>query len=237
MKLWSDAGRIRFFGCKIQAISLNTLDKYLLTLMTIYSIINYIGQFHIKFYQKNMKVLFITVISLGFCISLIFSIIYYIIGETDEFFGDICYIKNKGIAKRICDNFYASILFITNLFCLINLLFNMHKLINESINNINVEKESACRMHFKRFIIDIIINIFIFSYAFFIINKKFLDEQYPDLIYIILFFIIELFFTMNKQIFNIFVNIITCSKKKHENINSQRNTEGGYSIIDDVTEN
>ena len=39
--------------CKIQAIFLNTFDKYLLTLMTIYSIINYISQFHIKLYQKK----------------------------------------------------------------------------------------------------------------------------------------------------------------------------------------
>ena len=110
----------------------------------------------------------------------------------------------------------------------------MNKLINENINNVNVEKELASRMHLKRFIIDIVINTLIFSYSFFIINKKFSAEEYSDLIYILLFFLIELFFAMNKQIFIIIINIITCSKKKYEN-KSQRNTEEGYSIVDDTT--
>ena len=220
--------------CKLQAILLNALNKYLLTLMTMYSIINYISQFHVKLYQKKMKTIFITLIILGFLISLIFAIIFYYVSEIEYIYGSICYIKNDDIVKKICDNIYSSILFITNIFCLIKLIINMKKLIEESIDNLNVQKELACKMHLKRFIIDILINISIFSYSFFIINKNIPNEQYPDLIYVILFFMIELFFTMNKQLFKVIINIIICRKTKDEDI-PQRNTEEGfsYSIIDD----
>ena len=224
--------------CKLQAILLNALNKYLLTLMTIYSLINYISQFHVKLYQKNMKIIFIGLIILGFIISLVFSIIFYFKSDINAIYENICYIEKDDILKKICDNIYSSILFITNMFCLIKLIINMNKLIEESINNLNVQKELACKMHLKRFIIDIVINISIFAYVFFIINKNIAKEQYPDLIYIILFFGIELFFTMNKQLFKVIINIIICRKTKNEN-SSQRTTEEGfsYSIIEDALEN
>ena len=81
------------FACKFQGFNLALFDKFMLTTMTIYSIISFLGLIKYQFYKSHEKCLFITLIIIGFLISLILAIIFIINGITN--YDDVCYVKKK----------------------------------------------------------------------------------------------------------------------------------------------
>ena len=217
-------------ACKMQAISLSVLDKYLLSLMTIYSIIYYLGQFKNKFYQKNTKILFIIFIFCGLFLSLILSFCYYYFGGV-TFLDEICYINGDNIFKKISDNIYTFILFIINLFCLIKVIIQINKLIKENIGNANLVKELSSRKHLRRLIIDLAINIIFFSFLFLLINKLIPEGEYLDMLFVLLCLIVELFFTMNEQLYNVIINIFNFNNNSNSSCSDQE-SQFDYSIMD-----
>lgn len=206
--------------CKIQAISLSILDKYILLLITIYSLINYISQFNVEFYQNHMKAIFISLIIAGILISIIISIIFFLEGISYK--SLICYVDTYNNVKKIVDSIYTVILFLINAFCLIRVITHMIKLIKEYRDNGNSQKENSCKSHLTRLIIDLIINLIIFGYILLLINKWIPSGGYKDFVYVLLCLVAELFYTINKQLIKAFINIITC-KKEEENIQTESN--------------
>ena len=196
--------------CKIQAFSVSLLDKLLLSLMTIYSLNHYLSVFHIEYYKKNMKRIYLLLTSIGICLSLLLTIIF--ISDGISLKDVLCYIHTRTLLKKITDNIYTTLLFLVNLFCLINLLINLTNLkkkYSENGNQIMLKKSAG---FIRRFVFNLIINIFAFLYIFLLINKVFPRGNYKDLIYIFICLIVELFFTFNEYLLKAFMRLITCNK-------------------------
>lgn len=222
------------FICSFQAFILSLLDKVLISLMTNYSIITYLSFFKSDFYLKNLKKIYLILILIGFAFSLLLTIIYYIEGVS---YKDIlCYIHTRTNTKKVTDTIYTSILFIINLYCLISLIISLIKLSKKySIagNTIQFKKSS----HFLyRYSLDLIINFIAFTYTLLVVNKVFPKGSYKDFIYIIICLGVELFFTINENLYKAFVRLVTCSKYyqiNEENSNSERITDIENKFKDD----
>ena len=205
--------------CKIQAIILSILDKYILLLITIYSLINYISQFNVEFYQNHMKAIFISLIITGILLSILISMFFY--SQGISYNSLICYVDTYNNLKKIVDSIYTILLLLINSFCLIRVIIHMIRLINEFRDNGNSQKEKSCKNHLFILITDLIINLIIFGYILLHINKWIPSGGYKDFVYILLCLVVELFYTINKQLIKAFINIITC--KKEENNRSDSN--------------
>lgn len=198
--------------CKAQAICLSVLDKLLVSLITIYSIIFFLLIYNNQLLEKNWKNLFMISLSVGFIISLTLSIIYYKI-EIISYKSYVCYVNTKNPFKIISDTIYTAILFAINLFCLIYVLHKICHLIKYYKQENQKIMENAYEKHLIRVILQIIINIMFFVYLILLINKSLGSGPHKDIIYIILCLIVELFFTINETL----KQIITCSYKEREN--------------------
>ena len=98
------------FLCYFQAFSVSLFDKLLISLMTIYSINNYLSVFKSEFYKNHLKMNYIILIFIGFSLSLTLSIIYLKDGISAK--DVLCYILIRTPLKKITDNIYNSILFL-----------------------------------------------------------------------------------------------------------------------------
>ncbi len=207
------------FLCYFQAFSVSLFDNLLISLMTIYSINNYLSVFQSEFYKLHLKRNYIILIAIGFALSLILTIIY--ISDGLSYKDVLCYIHTRTILKKVTDNIYTSILFIINLFCLIKLIYNLSQLKEKYKNNGN-EKLLKKSSHFLfRFILDLAITSIAFIYIYLLINKAFPKGSHKDLSYILICLIVELFFTYNEFLFKAFIRLITCNKYYKEEIKQE----------------
>ena len=198
------------FLCYCQAFMVNLLDKLILSLMTIYSINNYLSVFKSEFYKNHLKMNYIILIFIGFSLSLTLSIIYLKDGISAK--DVLCYIHTRTPLKKITDNIYTSILFLFNAFCLIRLIINLASLKKKYQENGNVKLLQKSSHFLLRFILDLGITIIAFVYIFLLINKIFPKGSHKDLAYISICLIVELFFTVNQYLYRSFVRMITCNK-------------------------
>ena len=203
--------------CKFQAFTLTLFDKLMLILMTIYSIFAYLENFQNFFYKPNEKIIFIVSTAGSLIISLIFTIIFFFIGTSDE--GEFCYVDNKSNIKRILDTIITSILLILSLFCLINLLINI-KQINQERENEPENEHGKAQVDFYllRFIGAIIINLLTFGFVIIVlINRLVIFGGFvKDLIYILLSLAVELFFTIKIELINEVKKMVACNKGEDE---------------------
>lgn len=199
-----------YFLCSIQSFLVSLFDQFLISLITIYSIVNYLSVCKINFYKNHLKAIYISLISTGFLISLALTIIYFYNGINDK--DILCYIVTRNDFKIMSNFIYISILFAITLFCLISLIHNLRKIKNEFQINGNVRKAKKSYNFVKRFILALIINIIVFTYLILLIIKVFPPGSYKDLIYIVVCLVIEIFFTINKSLYNAFMRLITCNK-------------------------
>ena len=210
--------------CKMQAMALSILDKYILNLVTVYSIINFLSIIFTNFYEKYTKAIFIILIFIGLAISLIFSIIYYLNGI--RFRSIICYIDSHQSFKIISDTILTSLLFLINLFCLLCVIINVIILIKKYKLKDNKIRLRTCKKHLIRLSIYLIINFITFILILLLINKLIPSGTDKDLLYVLLCLLIELCFTMNGQLFKAFMRLITCNKiDKFKEINDDNTTQ------------
>ena len=212
--------------CWIQAFMLSLLDKLLIALMTVYSVINYLSQFHSDFYKNNLKKIYLTLIAIGFSLSLILSSIY--IGEGTSLKDVLCYIHTRITFKIISDGIYTVLLFVINLYCLIKIIINLVNLNNQYMNEQNLIKYKKSNHFLKRFIFDLIINVVAFVYIFLVVMKTFPAGSYKDIIYIITCLAVELFYTINESLYKAFIRLITCNKYyplEESSTNNQEETQ------------
>ena len=196
--------------CKTQAFLATLFDKLLVSLMTNYSIVNYLSVFKSDFYKKYIKGIYIILIFIGFCFSLVLTIIYFRDGISEK--DILCYVHTRTDIKKITDSIYTGLLFLINLFCLISLIINLCKLSKKYSLEGKMLQFQKSSEYLNRFVIDLIINILAFSYILMVINKLFPRGSYKDLIFTLICLVVELFFTVNKSLFHAFIRVLTCNK-------------------------
>lgn len=221
------------FLCKFQAFIACLLDKLLISLMTNYSIFNYLSMFKSDFYKNYLKRIYIILISIGFLISLILSIIFICQGVS--FKDMVCSIHTRTIEKKIIDSIFTGLLLIINVYCLGSIMKNLYSLSRKYITEGN-EPHFKRSSHFLcRYTLDLIINVIAFTYTFLVINKAFPRGSYKDFIYISICLTVELFFTINESLFKAFIRLVTCGK--YCKLEDEKETEGEKEKVNDMEEN
>lgn len=202
------------FRCNFQGFSLVFLDKLMLTTMTIFSIISYIGLTKNEFYNHYEKYIFIILTIISFVISLVLAILFMLNGVVNN--EDICYVSPNELKvnKKLIDFIVTSILFVINFFCILRLLIKIFKIMKEGSNN---ERKNYIS-HFCKYIFIFILSNTTFIVVILIILNKFLDNTVlTSLCYIILSLFIVLFYTVNRRVLGEGVNIICCVKEEKKN--------------------
>ena len=206
-------------GCKIQGFILALFDKLMLTTMTIYSIVAYLGIINLEFYKGNEKSIFIISTILSFLISLIIAILFILNGVV--VYDDVCYVRsytdktvpNLKVNKEIIDVIVNSILLVVNFYCILRLLIYIIKIILESKKNNEERVLKEYFFFFLKYLIIFILNNMTFIMVILIIFDKF-ESEFTSLFYIILSFFIILFYTVNMRVLHEGKNIICCKKER-----------------------
>ena len=212
--------------CKFQGFSLALFDKLMLTTMTIFSIISYLGVAKTEFYNHHEKCIFIILTIVGFMISLILAILFMLNGVVSN--KDICYVKSSAddgelkINKQLIDAIVTSILLVINFYCIFQSLRYIYKIIKETKNN-----KGYYYFHLCKYIIIFILNNITFIVVILIILDKFFDNSVlTSLCYIILSLFIVLFYTVNKRVLLEGKKIICCTKDKEKEKEKNIKDEG-----------
>lgn len=201
--------------CWIQALSLSFFDKLILNSITIYSIIHFFGIYKQDFYNENLRGIFITLILINIFISIILTLIFAFSDDLSSN-SEVCYVGTHNTLKIVLDTIYTIILLLIDITCIILIIYGVCRLSKNYSKAKDSEKKSLSRKYVFRFIIDLIINIITFGYILLLINKKlsiFDNHKYiKDIIYVVLCLIIELFFTINSELFREIMRFLTCNK-------------------------
>ena len=208
--------------CQIQAFTLTLFDKLMLTLMTVFSAISYLGIFHQQFYKKNEKLLFIILPIFSLIICIVCSLLFFGQGITNG--GEYCYVVTNNDVKKLVDSIVTGFLFIVNLICIIRILSRIIVLRNE---NQDMGREDSYNHHLIRFISGLIINLITFIYVLLLINKLLPHDLgfVKDLIYILISLMVELFFTINHELINYIKKIFHCGDDIDDNDNLVPNND------------
>jgi len=202
-------------GCYIQGIILTVLDKLILCQITSYSVIYYLGSFHSEIFEKNKMLIFLLLSEAGFAISMILATVFSLKGMSVS--SQYCYVTTNDQTKFIVDTIITTLLWATSIFCTLKLLINLVK-IKKEVAVFNRKAESIT-YHTWRFSFNLVFNILIFLYVDLLINKKLTwipGNWGKDLIYIILSFIGEIFFTINSEVWKETKRILSCKKAEVE---------------------
>lgn len=215
-------------GCAIQAFILALFDKLMLTTMTIYSIVTFLGTLYIKFYKKYEKLIFISLILISFIISLILAILFVLNGV--QYFDDICYVrlypeegKEIRFNKEIIDLIFTIIILVINFYCIIRLLIKIISFIRETINE--VDKRKNYIRHFCKFLIIFILNNLTFGLVICIIKNYIEKDELKSLSYIILSLFVVLFYTLNTRVLYEGKKLICCQKDEEKDDNDEEKDE------------
>ena len=208
--------KIEYNGfCFFQAFLLSTFDKFIQVQITSYSIINYIGMFSNKFFEGNKKQIFIMLTALSAFYSFGLTIIFISQGLSGEAY--CCYVKTSASLKKILDTLFSVILLSINLFCTLRIILTLCKSKNQNIEN--KKKSEDIKRHLSRFISEIFFVTFIFLIVIFTVNKIFMDDiekEFKEIMYEILLLIMEIFYTMNKEILKEVKRIFCCKKEDND---------------------
>jgi hypothetical protein len=207
-------------SCKIQGFILSFLDKLFLTSITIYSLLISIPMIKPQFYKKKLKWIYLTLTLLNVAMSLGLTILFFWNGMSNCIINDkiFCYINTSNKYKIIFDSIYTSILFIIDLICIFTILIQIYSSIRACDKN-NKNKRKNLFKHFLRFLCALFLNVLTFGFLFLIIHKIINEyiqslKKFKDLIFIIICFLDELFFTINMEFLREIVRVITCNKFK-----------------------
>ena len=208
--------KIEYNGfCFFQAFLLSTFDKFIQVQITSYSIINYIGMFSNKFFEGNKKQIFIMLTALSAFYSFGLTIIFISQGLSGEAY--CCYVKTSASLKKILDTLFSVILLSINLFCTLRIILTLCKSKNQNMEN--KKKSDDIKRHLSRFISEIFFVTFIFLIVIFTVNKIFMDDiekEFKEIMYEILLLIMEIFYTMNKEILKEVKRIFCCKKEDND---------------------
>ena len=197
-------------GCYIQGIILTVLDKLMLTQITSYSVIYYLGSFHSEVFEKHKMLIFLLLSEIGFAISMILATVFSFKGMSVN--SQYCYVRTRDNTKYIIDTTYTTLLWAISVFCTLRLLINLVK-IKKEVAVFNRKAESIT-YHTCRFSFNLVFNVLMFLYVDLLINKKltWMIDWLKDFIYIFLSFVGEIFFTINTEVWKETKRILSCKK-------------------------
>jgi hypothetical protein len=181
----------------IQAFILITFDKLLLNVLTVQAIIYYLGVIKTQFYYANEKIIYIMSLIISVVISVILASLYISYGKVN--YGIYSY-SNDSELKRIIDPTFIGILIFVNLFCIIILLVYVSGKKREASKGLIEDLDYG--HHFIRILLMFFVNILTFIEQYLIIYDA-LDGLHIDidLLYLSTCLIIDLFYTINKTIY------------------------------------
>jgi len=183
----------------IQAFILVFFDKFLLNTLTVQAILFYFGVILNKKYEKNKKAIFITSFSISFIISIILATIYIIIGGRTSY-GIYWYCGDNSV-KKIIDPIFVGILIAINSYCILILLGYLYNKINK-VSKGEIEDLDYCH-NFTRVLLMFFVNMLTFIEQYLIIFDVFdFNEVNVDFIYLSTCLIIDLYYTLNKTIYD-----------------------------------
>lgn len=203
----------------IQAFILVFFDKFLLNTLTVQAILFYFGVILNKKYEKNKKAIFITSFSISFIISIILATTYIIIGGRTSY-GIYWYCGDNSV-KKIIDPIFVGILIAINSFCILILLGYLYNKINK-VSKGEIEDLDYCH-NFTRVLLMFFVNMLTFIEQYLIIFDVFdFNEVNVDFIYLSTCLIIDLYYTLNKTIYDE-TYFIFCNKpiKKPKKMNDE----------------
>ncbi len=203
----------------IQAFILVFFDKFLLNTLTVQAILFYFGVILNKKYEKNKKAIFITSFSISFIISIILATTYIIIGGRTSY-GIYWYCGDNSV-KKIIDPIFVGILIAINSFCILILLGYLYNKINK-VSKGEIEDLDYCH-NFTRVLLMFFVNMLTFIEQYLIIFDVFdFNEVNVDFIYLSTCLIIDLYYTLNKTIYDE-TCFIFCNKpiKKPKKMNDE----------------
>ena len=201
-------------GCYIQGIILAALDKLMLTQISSYSIIYYLGSFHSEVFERNKLLIFYLLSQIGFAISMILATVFSFRGMSVN--SQYCYVRTRDNTKYIIDTTYTTLLWAISVFCTLRLLINLVKIKNEvAVYN---RKAESISYHTCRFSFNLVFIILMYLYVDLIINKQlgWMINWLKDFIYIFLSFVGEVFFTINSEVWKETKRILTCKQAEIE---------------------
>ena len=218
------------YGCFFQGYALAFFDRIMLTTMTMYSAISFLGLVIFDFYKKYEKKIFIFLIIISFLIPLIMIIAFIqnIVEQND----DVCqmtFYKDKNelnIIKFIFDLVFTCILFFINLYSLLHLLIYICKLINKYKEKNQIQRVENFYFHFWKFVANLILTIITFTFVIIIkLDKIDWSDETLSLIYIILSLFIVLFYTLNLRVLKEGKNILCCRNEETPEDNNNEEDE------------
>ena len=199
----------------IQAFILVFFDKVLLNILTIQAIIYYLGVIKTQIYYANEKVIYITTFVINLIISIILASIY-IIANGKTKYGIYWYCGDSTTnLKKIIDSIFIGILIAINFFCILILLIYISGKIKK-VSKGEIEDLDYCH-HFTRVLLMFFVNMLTLIEQYLIIYDI-LNNFNIDFIYLSTCLIIDLFYTLNKTIYD-----ETCFIFCHKPIKNSRN--------------
>jgi hypothetical protein len=183
----------------MQAFILVFFDKVLLNILTIQVIIYYLGVIKTKIYYANEKVIYITTFVINLIISIILALIY-IIANGKTKYGIYWYCGDSATnLKKIIDSIFIGILIAINFFCILILLIYISGKIKKASKG-EIEDLDYCH-HFTRVLLMFFVNMLTLIEQYLIIYDI-LNNFNIDFIYLSTCLIIDLFYTINKTIYD-----------------------------------
>lgn len=198
----------------IQAFILIFFDKLIFCILTVQAIIYYLGVIKTQFYYANDKIIYIISLIISIVISIILASIYISYGKTQ--YGLYFYSQDSPL-KRVIDPTFIGILIFVNLVCIIILLVYVSGKKREASKGLIEDLDYG--HHFIRILLMFFVNMLTFIEQYLIIYDA-LDNLHIDidLLYLTTCLIIDLFYTMNKTIYEETLKIFC-----HKTVNKPKN--------------
>ena len=181
----------------IQAFILIFFDKLLLCVLSVQAIIYYLGVIQTKLYYAKEKIIYILSLIISVVLSIILASIYISYGKVS--YGIYSYSSDSTL-KRVIDPTFIGILIFVNFFCIIILLVYISGKKREASKGQIEDLDYG--HHFIRILLMFFVNMLTFIEQYLIIYDVL--DGLPidiDLLYLSTCLIIDLFYTLNKTIY------------------------------------
>jgi hypothetical protein len=187
---------------------MTTLDKLILCIIATNTYLTYYGLCDFKQYKANITSRFIMTNVFSIILSIVVGVIFTTNGVTK--YEYICYVDGTE-GKELTDNIITSIIFAIFLYCIINSMLFLVRNIKELLKKNKSIAEH--KTHLYRMIFTCYISGSIYLVSLLIINDSlFTSDTYIDLTYVINCLIVDLLYTINKNMIKETVHLLFCKK-------------------------
>jgi len=196
----------------VLAIIKNFFDKMILAVLSMQVLVLYMGIIHTQYYFSHEKSIFIVGTIVSAIVSITLSLVYSSLRWVEDSDGKVIYDENskddkndnneesekRNITKQVLEVIFCATLLVANIFCLIVVLSYISKKSKEA--KAGIIEDLGYSKQLIRFLFIFFINIIAIVVSGIIINFDFLTE-YNHIIYLLVCFIIDLCYSINKTVY------------------------------------